>query len=188
MSPESKEKILREIYTTYHGKVFRTIYKIVRNQEDAEEVIQDVFLDAYTKIDSFKGNASIGTWIYRIAVNKSLDHLKKKSRKKRFAWLTSIFDSDTGALIYDYSDEITPQKILESKESEAIVFYHINNLPNRQKEAFLLFQVEQLSYEEIAQAMNVSIFSVESLLFRAKQTLKQKLEKEYNTILHKKKK
>ncbi|HSY62861.1 MAG TPA: sigma-70 family RNA polymerase sigma factor, partial [Cytophaga sp.] len=135
MSPESKEKILKEIYTTYHGKVFRTIYKIVRNQEDAEEVIQDVFLHAYTKLDSFKGNASIGTWIYRIAVNKALDHLKKKSRKKRFAWLTSIFDSDTGALIHDYTDQVTPQKILESKESEAIVFYHINNLPKRQKEA-----------------------------------------------------
>ncbi|MBC7450711.1 MAG: sigma-70 family RNA polymerase sigma factor [Cytophagales bacterium] len=176
---ESQEKILRELYAAYHKKVLRTIYKMVRNQEDAEEILQNVFVDVYAKMHSFKQQSSVNIWIYRIAINKPLSCLKKKSRKKRFAWLTSLFDSESGALIHDHTDNRSPEHILEDKEGEMLVFRYINDLPERQKSAFLLAQIEQLSYEEIAKEMDISVSSVESLLFRAKQTLKTKLGKYY---------
>ncbi|MFN6944937.1 MAG: RNA polymerase sigma factor [Cytophagaceae bacterium] len=172
----SEEK-LKKIYDQYKTQVYNTVLSMVQTVPDAEEITQDVFVDVYFNLHSFKEKSSLNTWIYRIAINKSLDFLKSKKRKKRFAWLTSLFDPESGNLRHDQADFVHPGVMLENKERAAILFKEIDRLPDNQKTAFLLSQVEGLSYEEINKVMQNSISSVESLLFRAKQNLRKMLYK-----------
>jgi RNA polymerase sigma-70 factor (ECF subfamily) len=81
------------LFTTYKNMVYNLALQYVQNVEDAEEITQDVFVAIYHSLNSFKQNAEVSTWIYRIAINKSLDYLKRKKRKKRFGFIVSIFEN-----------------------------------------------------------------------------------------------
>ncbi|CAN5402115.1 RNA polymerase sigma factor [soil metagenome] len=164
----------QEIYDTYKNKVFNTVISYLQNTEDAEETTQDVFIEIHRSINSFEGKSSLSTWIYRISINKSLDFIKSKNRKKRFAFMSSLFN-DAGELKHDSSNFFHPGVILENKEKSAILFKAINSLPENQKTAFILSKVEGLPYAEISEVMNMTVSSVESLLFRAKQNLQKEL-------------
>lgn len=163
-----------EIYETYKNKVFNTVISYLQNTEDAEEITQDVFVEVHRSLNKFEGKSSMSTWIYRIAVNKSLDHIKSRNRKKRFAFITELFD-ESGAVKHEQSDFHHPGVQLENKENAAILFKAIQKLPENQKTAFILSKVEGLSYAEISEVMQLSIPSVESLLVRAKQNLQKQL-------------
>lgn len=173
MQPEQLP-LFQEIYETYKNKVFNTVLGYLQNTEDAEETTQDVFVEIHRSIKSFEGKSSLSTWIYRIAVNKSLDFIKNKNRKKRFAFLSSLFD-ESGAIKHDSPDFHHPGVQLEQKENAALLFKAVDQLPENQKTAFILSKVEGLSYAEISEVMQLSISSVESVLFRAKQNLQKKL-------------
>ncbi len=162
------------IYETYKTKVFNTAIGYLQNQEDAEEITQDVFVEVYRSAVKFEGKSSLGTWIYRITINKSLDFIKNKNRKKRFAFLSSLFN-DAGELKHDAPDFYHPGVILENKEKSAVLFKAVDTLPEKQKTAFILSKLEGLSYVEISEVMETSVSSVESLLFRAKQNLQKEL-------------
>jgi RNA polymerase sigma-70 factor (family 1) len=162
------------IYETYKTKVFNTAIGYVQNQEDAEEITQDVFVEVYRSAAQFEGKSSPGTWIYRITINKSLDFIKSKQRKKRFAFLASLFN-DAGVLKHDVPDFHHPGVILENKERSAVLFKAIGTLPENQRTAFILSKLEGLSYAEISEVMETSVSAVESLLFRAKQNLQKEL-------------
>jgi RNA polymerase sigma factor (sigma-70 family) len=164
----------QEIYDQYKNKVFNTVISYLQNQEDAEEVTQDVFVEIHHSINSFEGKSALGTWIYKISVNKSLDFIKRKNRKKRFAFITNLFD-ESGSIKHDFPNFHHPGVILENKEKSAILFKAIHQLPENQKTAFILSKVEGLSYAEISDIMQTTISSVESLLFRAKQNLQKQL-------------
>ncbi len=164
----------QEIYESYKNKVFNTVISYLQNQEDAEETTQDVFVEVHRSLDKFEGKSSLSTWIYRISINKSLDFIKSKNRKKRFAFMISLFNA-SGDLQHDAPNFFHPGVILEQKEKSAILFKAINNLPENQKTAFILSKIEGLSYLEISEVMQTSISSVESLLFRAKQNLQKEL-------------
>ncbi len=168
----------QEIYETYKNKVFNTVISYLQNQEDAEEVTQDVFVEVHRSINTFEGKSSLSTWIYRISINKSLDFIKSKNRKKRFAFMSSLLN-DAGDLKHDSPDFYHPGVQLEQKENSAILFKAIHSLPENQKTAFILSKVEGLSYAEISEVMQLSISSVESLLFRAKQNLQKELSNYY---------
>lgn len=165
----------RDIYETYKTKVFNTVLSYVQNMEDAEEVTQDVFVEIHRSLKGFTGQSALGTWIYRIAINKSLDFIKRKNRKKRFAFLSSLFD-EKGEMQHEQPDFHHPGVVLENKEKAAILFKAINRLPENQKTAFILSKAEGLSHAEIAGIMETSTGAVESLLHRAKQNLQKDLE------------
>ncbi|HSZ24501.1 MAG TPA: RNA polymerase sigma factor, partial [Cytophagaceae bacterium] len=169
----NEEEQFQELYVQYKRKVLNTALNMVQNLQDAEEIMQDVFVELYFKIDQFRKEASISTWIYRITINKSLDVIKKKKRKKRFAWLTGIFDPESGRELHIISDFMHPGIALERQEQMRLLFEYIEKLPDKQKSALILSVVEQLSYKEISGIMNVSVSSVESLIFRARQNLKK---------------
>lgn len=147
----------------------------VQNQEDAQEITQDVFVAVHHAMYNFKGKSSISTWIYRIAINKSLDFLKAKQRKKRFAFLSSLFYPDTTEIKYDTATFDHPGVLLENKEAIAEIFRHINELPDAQKTALILTKIEQKSQIEVAEIMDISVKAVEGLLQRAKNNLSKKL-------------
>ena len=156
----------------------------LQNVEDAEEITQDVFVQIHQSLDTFKNNASIKTWLYRIAINKSLDLIKHKTSKKRF--FVFGMKSDAEFEIHKISNFEHPGILLENKENATILFKAINELTENQRTAFILSKLDGLSNPEIASIMEVSISSVESLIFRAKATLKEKLSTKFENYRKKK--
>jgi RNA polymerase sigma-70 factor (ECF subfamily) len=174
---------IQHLVETYKNRVYNTILGMVQNAEDAEELAQDVFVKAIQNAAKFKGDSTVGTWLYRIAVNTSLDHIKMKKRKKRFAFWVSINDDSDDKPSIDIADFVHPGVQMENKESAKALFAAINRLPEKQKTALVLNKVEGLSYEQTAKVMETSLASIESLLFRAKQNLKKLLENYYKNEL-----
>ncbi len=148
----------------------------VQNQEDAQEITQDVFFAIHYSMRDFKEKSSVSTWIYRITINKSLDFLKAKKRKKRFAFLTSLFYRDSTEIKYDSATFDHPGVQLEQKEAIAAIFKYINELPDAQKTALILTKIEQKPQAEVAEIMELSLKAVEGLLQRAKNNLEKKLK------------
>ncbi len=155
--------------------VFNLALQYVQNQEDAQEITQDVFVAVHHAMRDFKERSSLKTWIYRITINKSLDFLKAKQRKKRFAFLSSLFYPDSAEIKYDSVTFDHPGVQLEYKEAIATIFKHINELPDAQKTALILTKIEQKPQAEVAEIMELSLKAVEGLLQRAKNNLSKKL-------------
>ncbi len=148
----------------------------VQNGEDAQEITQDVFLAVYQSLSSFNFEAKISTWIYRIAINKSVDFLKAKKRKKRFAFITSLFFEDNNEIKHDKQVFEHQGVALEQQESLAKLFKLINDLPEKQKTILILMKIEDKSQAETAEIMNLSVKAVESLFQRAKNNLAKKIK------------
>lgn len=168
----------KEIVDACQVMVYNTVLGIIQNAEDAEDVAQDVFVQLYQSIDNFKGESKLSTWLYRIAITKALDHLRKKKRKKRFAFLQSFFGKNDEVVV-DAHDFFHPGVILENKQNAAILFRAIRALPQNQGIAFVLNKVEGLSYQEISEIMKLSLSAVDSLLQRAKTNLRKYLQNYY---------
>lgn len=172
------------LYNQYKTLVFNTALNYVQNIEDAEEITQDVFILVHQKIKSFKENASIKTWIYRITINQCINFLKKKNSKKRYFIFGKKSVNDYEYL--NYSNFEHPGISLENKENAEILFTFINALPENQKTAFILSKIEDLSNSEVSTIMELSISSIESLIFRAKKSLQEKLENKFEDYRKKK--
>lgn len=175
---EGDELAFKSLVATYQDMVFNTALGIVQNAEDAEDVAQEVFIQVFRSIDQFKGDARLSTWIYRITTTKALDHIRSRRRKKRFAFITSLFSAND-ELVHEPIDFQHPGVALDRKEQAALLFRMIEQLPENQKVAFTLHKTEGLSYQEIADVMELSVSAVESLLFRARQNLRKLLEKHF---------
>ncbi len=171
------QSAFRELVAAYQDRVYNTCLGLLQNEEDAEECAQDVFIEVYRSVDSFRGESKLSTWIYRIATTKSLEVIRKRKRLKRFAFLKSI----TG----DQGDDVQvagfdhPGVLLEQKENAQALFQAIGQLPESQRVAFTLHKVEGLPYQEICEVMELSLSSVESLMFRARKNLQKTLKVYY---------
>lgn len=167
--------IFEELYNKNKNKVYNLALNYVQNTEDAQEITQDVFVAVYQTQNTFKEQSSVSTWIYRITINKCLDFLKAKKRKRRFAFLTSIFFENNSDLKHDPPDYNHPGILLEDKESLKVLFDRINELPDNQKTVLILHKIEQKPQAEVAEIMNLSTKAVESLMQRAKTNLAKKI-------------
>lgn len=168
-------KAFEELVNELHPKVYNTCLGLLQNEQDAEDTTQEVFIRVFQSIHTFKGNSKLSTWIYRIAVTKSLELIRTKKSKKRFAFLQPFLKNEGGEFKTESAHFYHPGVQLEEKERAAILFKAIDQLPVNQKTAFLLHKMEDLPYSEIAQIMRVSVSAVESLMVRAKQNLKHRL-------------
>lgn len=169
-----EEPAFRELVTRFQDRVFNTALGLLQQHAEAEDIAQEVFIQVFRSIQQFKADSQLSTWIYRITVTKSLDHLRRKKRKKRFGFLTSIFD-EANKPVYEPADFNHPGVLQENKEDAALLFKMIARLPENQRTAFILNKVEELSYREIAVILNTTEAAVDSLLQRAKQNLRKKL-------------
>ena len=173
----------REAYTEllmqYSGRVYNTALGLLQNKEDAEDMTQEVFTEVFRSVSGFREQSKLSTWIYRIAVTKSLELIRSRQRDKRSGIIFSLFGKEH--LINVTADErfYHPGVSLENKEMSANLFDAIRRLPLNQRTAFTLNKLEDLSYAELAEVMNLSVSSVESLLFRAKQKLRELLGNYY---------
>ncbi len=175
---QGDEAAFKQIVEAWQNMVYNTALGILQNAEDAEDVAQEVFVQVYESIKTFKAESKLSTWLYRITVSKALDHLRRKKRKKRFAYVQSLFGADNETIV-EKPDFHHPGVTLDNKERAAVLFKAINQLPENQKIAFTLHKLEGLSYREISDAMKTSVSSVESLIHRAKNNLKKWLAGHY---------
>ncbi len=162
---------LEEIYSMYKNKVYNLALQYVQNIEDAEEITQDVFVNIHLSLAQFKHNAELSTWIYKITINKSLDYIKMKKRKKRFGLITSLFHQESNEPRMDVTEFNHPGVQMENKEATKKIFNAINALRDKQRTAIILSKIEQKSQKEIAEIMQLNIGAVESLIARAKANL-----------------
>ena len=166
----------------YQRSVYNTALGFLQNSEDAEDIAQEVFIQVFQSVQQFKGESKLSTWIYRITVRRSIDVLRSRKTKKRFALVKSLFGLDN-ELRFDSPDFNHPGVLLQNKERAALLFKAIDRLSENQKAVFILHKLEDQSYQEIAGILNVSLSSVESLMFRAKTNLKKIIETHYKDVL-----
>ena len=183
---QNKEAIQYLVHN-YQKNVIKTAYYFVANMEDAEDLSQEVFLEILKSVGRFKKNASIYTWIYRITVNKSLDHLRRQKRRDALHQIgTFIKVSNDGTNRNDTELAVMDNRN-DDKEKRKILDNAVNSLPENQKIAFILNKYDELSYKEIAEIMNLSHSSVESLIHRAKMNLQKKLVNHFSEYANKNK-
>lgn len=173
------QRAFQELVETYQNMIANTCYGLLQNSTDAEDVTQEVFIEVHRSISKFRGDSKISTWLYRIAVTRSIDLLRKRKRRSRVQSFQTFFGGEEAARQVADNNSNTPQQTLENKEKATILAEAVAKLPENQKVAFTLNKYEDLSYQQIADVMNKSISSVESLLFRAKKNLRIHLKDFY---------
>jgi RNA polymerase sigma factor (sigma-70 family) len=167
---QGNEAAFKQVFEAHQDRIYNTVLYMIQSAEEAEDLTQEVFVDVFLSIENFKAQSKLSTWIYRMAINKALNHLRFKKAKKRLGAVLSIFNLSP---VDDVPDFVHPGILLENKEVSASLYKAIDKLPDKQKTAFVLRQLEDLSYVEIAEVMQTTTPSVESLLFRAKQNLQK---------------
>jgi RNA polymerase sigma-70 factor (ECF subfamily) len=161
----------------YEGKIFRLAQHITQNREDAEDVLQETFLKAYTHLDQFQGNSKFYTWIVRIAVNQALMKLRKRKTDRTVSMDEGI---DTGEDIVTREIatwEPSPEEQYSREELSEILDSAVQSLAPAYRTVFVLRDIEDLSTEETAAALELSIPAVKSRLLRARLQLREKLTK-----------
>ena len=175
---QGDEQAFKRLVDEWQDMVYNTAVSIVQNEDDADDITQDVFIQVYQSVSSFKGESKFSTWLYRIVISKALDHVKKKKRKKRFAFVQSLFGTAS-------EEEIHPEEfnhpgvLMENRERAAELFKAMQQLPDNQRIAFTLHKLEAQKHQDIAAIMNLSLTAVESLIARAKGNLRKILNAYY---------
>lgn len=173
---QGDEKAFKQLVEKYQQLVVNTCFGLVHNNEDAEDIAQDVFIEVHRSISNFRADSKISTWLYRIAVNRSLNFIRDNKRRKMAQSIEDMFSLGKEKLTNIYPGQTeSPDSEFENSERAAILHKAIDSLPKNQRVAFTLNKYDDLSYKEIAAVMETSISSVESLIHRAKKNLQKKL-------------
>jgi len=164
-----------QIVTKYKSTVFNIIYSVTGDISEADDISQEVFAKIYFSINSFKGKSLFSTWLYRITVNECMNAINKK-KHKTISLDAEFLEKNDGTIkdiLHDNEEDI--EKQIMRKETQEFVRNLILSLPEKYRIIITLKHIENLSYEEITKAMNVSMDKVKIWLFRARQNLKEKL-------------
>jgi RNA polymerase sigma-70 factor (ECF subfamily) len=160
----------------YHKKLTRLLSRMVRDQSEMEDIVQDSFVKAYRAINNFRGDSAFYTWLYRIGINTAKNHLVSLGRRPKAMNEVEIEDVEN----FEDGDELrsieTPENTMMTKEIVATVNDTIEGLPDELKEAISLREMDGLSYEEISELMQCPIGTVRSRIFRAREAIAEKLK------------
>jgi RNA polymerase sigma-70 factor (ECF subfamily) len=166
----------RYLIDKYQQNVIRTVTGFIHSRADAEDITQEVFIEVFRSVGRFRGDSGLSTWIYRIAVNKSINFHRARRRKK----IISFFDLNAEGEPEIKREPVapadfSPESALDRSDHAAEIQRALDSLPHSQRTAFILSKYDDLSYQEIASVMDTTVSSVESLLFRARKNLQKKL-------------
>jgi len=167
------ESVFETVIFTHQDRIYNLCRYMLGNAHDAEDAAQDTFIKAYQNLKNFRPDSSLYTWLYRIAVNTCIDY-------KRKPFWESLFkrSSEGEALVLDPpSDEPSPERLYESKQTGAALQAALNRLSPKLRAVIVLKEIEGLSYEEIAAALDISIGTVKSRISRAREELKRFMKK-----------
>tara|TARA_Y100001933_G_scaffold47883_1_gene46307 strand:+ start:15380 stop:15940 length:561 start_codon:yes stop_codon:yes gene_type:complete len=170
---EGKQSAQLEIYNRYYKAMYNTALRIVKHTAEAEDVMQESFLNAFTKLHTFKGDVTFGAWLKRIVVNNSIYHYRKQQKLKAVAIdevLYKVEDNDEVVLNQDGYTELKAQKVMETMKS----------LKDNYRVSLTLHLIEGYDYEEISQILDISYANCRTTISRAKESLRKKLSVNIN--------
>lgn len=159
----------------YQSRLLSLVNRLVSNQSDALDVLQDTFVKAYRSLHTFRGESAFYTWLYRIAVNTAKNHLASKLKESKDV---SVDDEATGELSV-LQDLSAPDEEAGAEELQRAILHAIEQLPDDLKQALTLRELEGMSYDEIALAMNCPIGTVRSRIFRARDQVVQEISQQF---------
>lgn len=164
------EKLMKK----YEKKVYSLCYRFTGNYDDANDLAQETFIKLYNSISKFKGKSAFSTWLYRVTTNVCLDELRKRKNNLPLS-LDNPQENEEGDEIYlnPPDQSYNPEIIAEKNDLKQIVHKGIGRLPEQQRIIIILREMEELSYEEISEILDLSIGTVKSRLNRARKNLKQ---------------
>jgi RNA polymerase sigma-70 factor (ECF subfamily) len=166
---EGRTEAFEELVHRYEGRLYNTVFRLLDNAEDAQDVVQDAFLRAFQSLSRFKGESEFFTWLYRIAVNRAVSLRRKgRARVRR--------DANTALEPVDPSDESRPSHAVEKTEEAYVVQQALNRLTAQQRTVLVLKDVEEQKYEAIAEILDIPVGTVRSRLHRARMELRRLLE------------
>jgi RNA polymerase sigma-70 factor, ECF subfamily len=174
-SREGNARAFGELVRRYEGKIFRLAQHVTQNREDAEDVLQETFMKAYEHLDQFQGNSKFYTWIVRIAVNQALMKLRRR-KTDRSVSLDDEIDTGEDTVVREIAawDE-NPEQQYSREELTTILDSAVQSLAPPYRSVFVLRDMEELSTEETAEALGLSVPAVKSRLLRARLQLREKL-------------
>jgi len=155
------------------GTVWRVVWRILRHREDTEDVVQEVFFTAYQALAGYRGECRLSTWLYRIAVTRSLNHVRSRGERLRRASRSLEATADSGLTPTPMIEAATPLTALEAKDRARRLASCLESLPPLWRAAVTLRDGEELSYEEMADVLGVPLGTVRSRLARARILLRQ---------------
>jgi RNA polymerase sigma-70 factor, ECF subfamily len=178
-SREGDAEAYGQLVRRYQSKIFRLAQHITQNREDAEDVLQETFLKAYEHLDQFQGNSKFYTWIVRIAVNQALMKLRRRKNDKSVS-LDETIDTGEDTIVREVAawDE-DPEERLSREEMGEILDTAVQSLDAPYRSVFVLRDIEELSTEETAEALGLSVPAVKSRLLRARLQLREKLTRQF---------
>ena len=163
-----------EVVTRYKTKIYNYLYRMTGSAEDAEDLTQEVFVRMYTSIDSFRGQSSLNTWLFRIAGNLCIDRFRRtKNRPAAYSLDAPVGSAEIAPEVPDTTYE--PHRLLENVEMAEQIQAALSKLPDKLRATLLLHDIEGLPYEEIAQIAGCPLGTVKSRLFNARMQLRQHL-------------
>lgn len=169
-----EKSAFEEIIGLYEKKVFSTIYYMVKNEHEVEDIAQEVFVKIYKNLKNFKEESSLYTWIYRITINVCIDEIKKK---KNVVYIDEKLQTDEGELEFQLEDESKgPDELAEDEELKRKLTECIRKLPVDQSTMIILRDIKGFTYMEIAEMTKTNLGTVKSKINRARASLKRILE------------
>ena len=190
-SPENDESALvakaragdaagvHRLVNQYERKIYRLAKHITQNDEDAEDVLQEAFLKAYEHLDGFQGNSKFYTWIVRIAVNEALMKLRKRKGDRTVPWTNPSTQAKKWWQGRSPSGRTTPSSGIPAKKCRKFWIEAVQTLKPDFRTVFMLRDIEELSTEETAETLGISIPAVKSRLLRARLALREKLTRQF---------
>lgn len=167
------EDAYRFLISTYGRKIYRLIAGIVKNPDEAEELTQEVFIKVFEKVKDFRGDSTLSTWLYRVAFNTALSHMRKKRSRKD---TTQLSQYDSVEEVSGYLEEGRAEESIERKERSEIVMKALQLLPPSYKIALILKDLEGLSVEEVAKTLKLTEGGAKARIHRGRLMLKKKIE------------
>jgi RNA polymerase sigma-70 factor (ECF subfamily) len=172
---EGDERAYKRLLENYRGAIFNLLYKMVRNREETEDLVQEAFIKAFNALSTFNEEYAFSTWLYKIAVNNCIDHIRKKKLKTYS--IDKPVPSKDGELGREFPDtSMSPDREILSEEKSNIIENAIEDLPENYKTVIVMRHKEERSYEEIAEILNIPLGTVKARIFRAREMLKKKLK------------
>ncbi len=165
----------RILFERYHRRAYALAVGVVRNQDDAMDVVQDAFIKAHKYLDKFEGNSSFYTWLYRIVMNLAIDHLRKHRRIKPVELDEAKLDPDGDDGLLPRLISGNPGRALFDKQIRARIDQALAELSDNHRAVLVMRELEGLSYEEMAQAMECSKGTIMSRLFHARRNMQKRL-------------
>ncbi|NMC42540.1 MAG: RNA polymerase sigma factor [candidate division Zixibacteria bacterium] len=176
---QRRPEAFRQLVERRKHQVLNICYRFVHNAEDAEDIAQETFVEVYRSIASFRKSSSLQTWIYRIAVTRSLNFIRNQKRLKRGGAVQEISRDAEGAAELPGPAIDDPHQALEQKERRQVLAQALDRLPQNQRIAFILSKYEEISHQDIAGILGTTVASVEALVHRAKTNLQKRLSTYY---------